>query len=79
MSTKKKATLEDFLGATGKFPEGQISPHDQGEIQIGIYRSQGKVIVNFGKEVKWFGLNAGQAIDLGKLLMKHGKKILKGG
>lgn len=67
------------LGATGKYPEGKLNPHDEGEIKIAIYRSKGKVIVNFGKEVKWFGVNAGQAIELGKTLVKHGKKILKGG
>lgn len=66
------------LGPTGKFPEGKLTPDDKGELQFAIYRSQGKVIVNFGKEVEWFGLNAGQAIELGKVLMKHGKKILKG-
>ena len=67
------------LGPTGAFPEGKLDPTDEGELQIAIYRNQGKVIINFGTQVEWLGFNAGQAIEIGKALIKHGKKILKGG
>lgn len=72
----KKKTIE--LGPTGAFPEGKLNDSDEGELAFAVYHKDGKVILEFNTPVKWLGVNAGQAIDLGKTLIKHGKKILKG-
>lgn len=59
------------FGATGKFPEGQISPDDEGEIQFGITNANGQIIVNFGKPVAWLAFGPHQAQVLADALMKH--------
>jgi hypothetical protein len=65
------------FGATRRFPEGQIDPSDQGELQLGIACDveRGKVIMNFGTPVEWMAANAEQAIELGELLVRHGRRI----
>lgn len=70
----------DKPGATGKFPEGRLNPHDEGELKIAVGhdKAKGKVIIQFGKEISWIAMNATQAINLGRGIVKHGKKLLKG-
>ena len=60
------------LGATGKYPEGSLGPHDEGALQMAVaHDSKGNVHVNFGKDVSWFSLPAPQAINLAKLILRH--------
>lgn len=59
------------FGATGKFPNGKMTPADQGEIVIGIARVDGRVVVNFGKAVAWLGLKPGEARGVADALTKH--------
>lgn len=65
------------LGATGNFPEGKLTEHDEGEIQIALHEHKGKVIIDFGTPVKWVGLNPEQALDFGKAMVKQAKKIIR--
>jgi hypothetical protein len=60
------------LGATGKFPDGSLGPHDEGALQMGVaHDDHGNVHVNFGKEIRWFALPSDQAIALARLLLLH--------
>lgn len=64
------------LGATGQFPDGQLAPHDEGEIRFAIAAdpSTGKVLIDFGKPVRSLGLTAAQASDLADLLVEKSLK-----
>jgi hypothetical protein len=64
--------LREKLGATGRFPEGKYSEHDEGEIQFAVAAdaSCGKVFVEFGKPVRSLGMTAEQAASLGEMLIK---------
>jgi hypothetical protein len=59
------------LGATGQFPEGKLTPEDEGEIRIGITHLDGKVVLDFGKRVAWLGLTPDQADEIAATLIKH--------
>lgn len=50
-----------MAGATGRFPQGMLNADDEGELIIAVGLDQGKIIVHFGKEVAWFGLDADSA------------------
>jgi hypothetical protein len=66
------------LGATGTFSQGSLGPHDDGDIKMAVaHDSKGLVHMNFGKDISWFAVPPEQAIELGKLLMRHAgaKKI----
>jgi hypothetical protein len=60
------------FGATGDFPQGQLSDDDQGGIKIGIAydKIDGIVRVEFGKPIAWLGLPPPQAIELARYMLK---------
>ena len=63
------------LGATGRHPEGKLTPKDDGEIAFAVYEKEGKVVLDFGdKPVSWVGMSPEQASEVGRLLMKRAKK-----
>lgn len=63
------------LGPTGEFPHGKLTPGDKGQIQFTVGRRDDKVIMDFGTSVKWIGMTADHAREVGKELIKHAKKI----
>ena len=69
---------EPLRGNTGRFPEGKLTPHDEGEIQFAIGVKDGKVCVDFGTPVKWLGMQPTQALELASSLIKHAKDAARG-
>ncbi|KKL13391.1 hypothetical protein LCGC14_2526230 [marine sediment metagenome] len=69
--------IKKLLGKTGRFPEGKLADHDEGEIRFSVGHKGSDVIIDFGASVKWIGMNGNQAIDLGNSLIKHGRKANK--
>lgn len=59
------------FGSTGNYPMGTLDKGDEGEIVFGVASHRGKVILNFGKPVAWIGMDAGQAVSLAQLLLRH--------
>jgi hypothetical protein len=59
------------LGATGRFPDGKVVEHDEGEIRFAVASDpkHQKVFIEFGKSIRSLGMTAEQASDLGKLLI----------
>ena len=67
----------DKLGATGELPDGLITSSDEGEIKFAVARSGDRVVLDFGTAVAWIGFDGQQAIEIGRRLMKHGRKACK--
>ena len=65
------------LGPTGKFPHGKLTDDDAGQIQFSVGRKDDRVIMDFGTPVKWIGMTADDAREVGRALIKHAKKINK--
>lgn len=64
-----KRMLKETTGATGKFPEGKLAAHDEGEIGFAIGATNGKVVIEFGKEVSSVGMTPKQAVEMAQLLL----------
>jgi hypothetical protein len=62
-------------GPTGKFPQGKLTPTDEGEIKIAIGSVDGKVVVDFGKPVAWIGFDPERARAVADALLKHANEI----
>jgi hypothetical protein len=64
--------LREKLGATGQFPEGKYSEHDEGEIQFAVAADATceKVFIDFGTPIRSLGMTAEQAAELGEMLIK---------
>lgn len=52
------------LGKTDNFPRGKFNKDDEGELKIAVYVKDKTVIVEFGTEVAWLGMDATQALAL---------------
>jgi hypothetical protein len=63
------------LGPTGQFPQGKLTPHDEGEIRIAIGIENGKVVMHFGKEIAWIGFDPAQAHSLAQSLIEKANAI----
>ena len=61
------------LGATGNFHDGKLNENDEGEIMVGITEYDGRVIMNFGKGIRWIGFTKEQAKQIADSLLKHSK------
>lgn len=59
------------FGPTGEFPEGKMSADDDGALQVGIALDpEGRVIIEFGTEVKWIALEHPYAVQFAVAILK---------
>ncbi|TXH52853.1 MAG: hypothetical protein E6Q97_14630 [Desulfurellales bacterium] len=57
------------------YPRGKLNADDEGALAMRLAVKDKTVIVDFGKEVVWLGLDADTARDLGRKLIKHADSI----
>ncbi len=69
------ATAADFRGATGEFPQGKLTPSDEGAIRFAIGEQDGKVVIDFGTSVHWFAMTAQEAADLASSLLSKARLV----
>jgi len=70
--------LEEFLGsAKPSFPQGKISPTDEGELSFAISLDLSKqaVVVRFAKPVDWIGLDKKSALHMAELLKERADSL----
>lgn len=58
-----------------EYPRGKFNADDEGALSIRIGVQDKTVIVDFGKQVVWVGLDHATAVQLANNLLKHAKKI----
>jgi hypothetical protein len=66
------------FGPTGGFPRGKMNEDDEGGLQIGVaVDSAGRVVINFGTEVKWIALEREYVVHFATILLRRAgaKKI----
>lgn len=63
----------------GKLPPIRLTPQDQGDIRFSVGTSMDKkrVVINFGKQIRWVGMTRNQAIEVGRALIKSAKETVK--
>lgn len=72
---KKDVAGNPVLGATGQFPDGKMSPDDEGELALAVAHDQDVVHIRFGKEVAWLGLDRATALNFAKLIEHHARQL----
>lgn len=63
------------LGATGDFPRGKLNPQDEGGLQLAITVKDGVVVIAFGKEVAWLGLDKATAISFADTIKRRAEEL----
>jgi hypothetical protein len=71
------ATTAEFRGAIGDYPEGQLTPSDEGSIQFAIGEQDGKVVIDFGTSVHWLGMTPQQAADFASAVIKRARLVAR--
>lgn len=74
--SKKLSEMLD-LGATGRFPEGRLTPEDEGELRMGVTTEREKIILAFGKPVAWIGFSVEQARKVANALYDRANEVAK--
>ncbi len=59
------------LGATRRFPEGALTPDDEGELRMAVATQGGKVVIAFGKAIEWLALPPRKARELATMLQQY--------
>lgn len=59
---------------TGEFPDGRLSKDDQGAVAVAIGHQDGRVTLQFPKNLNWIGFTPEQAIDIAQSLIEHARK-----
>ena len=60
---------------TGKFPEGKLSPDDEGELTIGITEWCGHVRIDFGSPIQSLAMPPDKAVELAKYMIEKAINI----
>jgi len=67
---------EATLGATGKFPQGRLDEHDEGELKMMISHDDKLVRFDFGTPTAWIAMPKPQALTFAFTILEHcGVKI----
>lgn len=64
-----------FRGAIGAYPHGKLTPQDEGSLQFAVSEADGKVVIDFGTSVHWFGMTPQMAADLASLLLRKAREV----
>ena len=62
---------------TERFPEGKLTPQDEGGMHFAIGVKDGKVCIQFAEPCAWIGMPPEQAMEMAQLLIKHARRISK--
>jgi hypothetical protein len=63
------------LGSTGDYPRGKLTADDEGALKIGITVKDKTLIIAFGKEVAWIGLDKSSALDFAALIKRRAEEL----
>lgn len=63
------------LGETGDFPQGSMTPDDEGAIRMAVSAQHGKVVIAFGKPIAWLGMSPREARQLADALNKWAVEV----
>jgi hypothetical protein len=66
------------LGPTGKFPNGKLSPDDEGEICFSVGAHNGHVIINFGHPVVWTAFPPDDALKFADAIKQKALGLIAG-
>jgi hypothetical protein len=58
------------------YPEGKITPDDEGELQIRIGDVKGQIVLDFGKPVTWIGFPPMMAMNLAENIIRRVKALV---
>lgn len=71
---QERELTEMMKRLTGEFPDGRLNANDEGAVAVAIGHDQGRVTMQFPKNLNWIGFTPEQAIDIAQTLIEHARK-----
>lgn len=65
---------KQFKKSYGEFPDGRLNAQDEGAIPLGISHQNGKVVIQFVRNLNWIGFTPEQAIEIAEILIQHARQ-----
>jgi hypothetical protein len=69
--------MDEQAGPTGKYPEGKLTPDDDGELNIALSIYKNRVGIAFGVPIIWIAMKPQQAVDFAQGIIKRAREIAK--
>lgn len=63
------------IGPTGDYPEGKLNEADEGGLRVAIGVHDNRIILQFGKQVSWLGMDPENAQSMGEKLIQMAQTI----
>jgi hypothetical protein len=63
------------LGGTGDFPRGKLNADDEGALRIGVTVKDKTVVIAFGKETAWIGMDKAGALMFAAMIKRRAEEI----
>lgn len=63
-------------GATGKFPQGKLREDDEGELRVAMGTVDGKIVLDFGKPLKWVAMTPEEALTFASKLQDRAAELV---
>ena len=57
------------------YPRGKLNQADEGAALIKIFAKDNTVVIDFGKDIKWIGMDKNSAIQMGNAIIEQANKI----
>lgn len=57
------------------YPRGKLNDSDEGALMIAIKVQDKTLIIDFGKDISWLGMDKFQAIEFGKMIIEKANSI----
>ena len=70
--------IAEHLGATGQYPHGSTGPNDLGELRAAVAIKDGRVVIDFGKMVRWVSMTPEEALIIAGVLTDKARKVQGG-
>lgn len=58
-----------------KYPKGKLNNHDEGALAVKCFIAKERVVLDFGKPIKWLGFGIQEAIEFGEGIIKKAKEL----
>lgn len=58
-----------------QYPRGQLTPDDEGVLQIRVFEYNGEIVIDYGKMISWIGMGPEQAEQFGQMIIDKAREV----
>lgn len=71
----KRIRLPTRCSMSDQYPRGQLTPDDEGVLQIRVFEYNGEIVIDYGKMISWIGMGPEQAEQFGQMIIDKAREV----